>query len=237
MQRGSDMIDTGFDFRSDAGGRDPDKFSPTLRQYHRALWSRALPGGAVFDLDVTTPGEYLHHRSALGEFFLSSDSVIPTFATYAQAKPVIDQLSEDEREDFLRIGYTIGGMMIFPSNRIDGKVTINAARGMNGSIADRMDLTLECIRRHFTGEPSPLGDVLTRYANFFALFEDFRGYVDYFLLQDLLADDGAAVEFFMPFRNFAPPAVPQDLDAYREYRRRSIKFIEARNHRVELLAL
>lgn len=61
--------------------------------------------------------------------------------------------------------------------------------------------------------------------------------MDFFLLQDLLTDDGAAVEFFMPFRCFAPPAVPPDLDAYREYRSRTTEFIEARNERVEHLAL
>ena len=50
--------------------------------------------------------------------------------------------------------------MVFPGNRIDGKYTINVARGLNKKIADRMDLTLECIRRHYLGEDSPLRDVL-----------------------------------------------------------------------------
>lgn len=70
------MIDTAFDFRSDARGRDPDTHSPTLRDYHRLLWSKSLPGGAAFNLSDASPGAYLHHRSDLGEFFLSSDSVI-----------------------------------------------------------------------------------------------------------------------------------------------------------------
>ena len=39
--------------------------------------------------------------------------------------PIIDQIPEVEREEFMRIGYTIGGMMVFPANRIDGKMTIN----------------------------------------------------------------------------------------------------------------
>ena len=30
-------------------------------------------------------GVYLHHRSELGEFFLSSDSVIPTFTRWGLA--------------------------------------------------------------------------------------------------------------------------------------------------------
>ena len=231
------MIDTSFDFRSDAGGGDPDKTSQTLRRYHQALWSKPLPRGAAFDLDVTTSGEYLHHLSALGEFFLSSDSVIPTYYSHGKAKPAVDQLSEEEKEQFLRIGYTIGGMMIVPSNKVDGKQTINGARGFHPRIADRMDLTLECIRRHYLGEPNPLGNVLTRCSNFFALFQDFDGYVDFFLLQDLVADGAEEVRFFLPFSDFALPAVPRDLGAYKEYRRRSIEFINARNRRVERMSL
>jgi hypothetical protein len=38
-------IDIAFDFRSDAGGKDPDVYSPTLRAYHKLLWSKSLPSG------------------------------------------------------------------------------------------------------------------------------------------------------------------------------------------------
>ena len=82
--------------------------------------------------------------------------------------------------------------------------------------------------------PAP---TLLRYANFFALFGDFRGFVD-FLLDDLVANDGS-VKFFMPFDDFrAEPggsAIPKDVDTYRSFRRRSIEFIESRNHRIEHL--
>jgi hypothetical protein len=125
-------------------------------------------------------------------------------------------------------------MMIWPANRINGKPTINGARGLNRKIADRFDLTLECIRRHYLREDSPLAQVLARYDDFFALFGNFRGFVDFFLLDDLVAAD-SSVKFLMPFENFGPPgsAVPKDLDTYREFRRCSIEFITARNHRIE----
>lgn len=123
-------------------------------------------------------------------------------------------------------------MMIFPGNKIDGRMTINGARGFTRKIADRMDLTLECIRRQYLGEDSPLGDTLRRYGDFFALFGDFRGYAEFFLLQDLVTDDDDAVKFFMPFDDFGRSSVPTDIDAYREYRRLSILFIEARNRRI-----
>ena len=67
-------------------------------------------------------------------------------------------------------------------------MTINGARGCNRKIGDRFDLTLECIRRHYQREESPLSRTLSSYREFFELFGDFRGYVEFFLLQDLVAE-------------------------------------------------
>lgn len=232
------LIDTSFDFRKDTPfGKDPDERSPTLRRYHKLLWSKDLPNGAHFELDDARPNAYLYHHSALGEFWLASDSVIPTFTRWTKAQRIIELLPPDEIHEFMAIGYTIGGMMIFPGNRIDGKQTINGARGFNHKIADRFDLTLECIRRHYLGEPSPLGDTLDRYREFFALFENFDGYVDFFLLQDLLTEGRSGVKFFMRFDDFKTPAVPQDGETYAEYKRLSIEFIRARNRRIENRAI
>jgi hypothetical protein len=50
-----------------------------------------------------------------------------------------------------------------------------------------------------------------------------------------MAADGAAVRFFMPFDDFKPPAMPGDVEPYREFRRLSIEFIEARNRRIDAL--
>jgi hypothetical protein len=113
--------------------------------------------------------------------------------------------------------YTIGGTMVFPGNRIDGNQTINGARGFNRKIAERFDLTLECIRRHYLVQRSPLGETLARYRDFFVLFEDFRGYVEFFMLQDLVTEDCSAVKFFIPFHDFTYSSVRRDGDTYREY--------------------
>jgi len=231
------LLDTTFDFRTDAKGKDPDTHSPTLRRYHKALWSKPLPSGRTFDLDTTTRGAYLHHRSEIGEFWLSSDSVIPTFSRWISLKPIVEQFPAEEIEAFRAIGYTIGGMMIFPGNVVARKLTINGARGFLRRISDRMDLTLECIRRHYLGQASPLESTLARYADFLELFGDITGYVDFFLLQDLVTDDGTAVRFFMPFDDFTTSSVPQDVDVYLAYRRSSIEFVEARNRRIDRLEL
>ena len=226
-------IDTTFDFRSDTPpGKDPDAYSPTLRGYHRLLWSKPLPCGVQFELVDTTPHVYLHHKSEMGEFWLASDAVVPSFTRELKIAYIIEQIPEEELAYFQRIGYTIGGMMIFPANRIGRKMTINGARGFHPRIKDRFDLTIECIRRHYIGENSPLGVTLERYADFFGLFQNFRGFVEFFLLQDLVRDDFAAVKFFAPFDGFRASPLPSTIEAYKEYMELAVKFIQARNSRI-----
>ncbi|MGB4545445.1 MAG: hypothetical protein WBI25_12835, partial [Smithellaceae bacterium] len=54
------MIDISFNMHSDANGGDPDVSSPTLRAYHKFLWSKPLPSGDLFDLRDDEPGYYLN---------------------------------------------------------------------------------------------------------------------------------------------------------------------------------
>ncbi|HTX68407.1 MAG TPA: hypothetical protein VMH50_04595 [Thermoleophilia bacterium] len=224
-----EQIDVSFDFRTDTPPKkDPDVYSKTLRDYHKLLWSKRLPCGEVLDLDDGARGHYLLHRSdERGDFSLSSDAVVASF----RYVPMVQKEAEELRE-FLYLGYTMGGMMLWPGNKIDGKMTINGARGFNRKIRDRFDLTLECIRRYYLSESSPLSDDFARYAGFFELFVDFRGFVEFFLLQDAVTVDFEAVIFSAPFDDFATSPVPRDMDEYREYRQRAITFIEARNRRI-----
>lgn len=225
------QIDTSFDFRTDASGPDPDSSSPTLKRYHRLLWSKALPSGRPFNLDGK-----LEHRSEIGDFFLSSDSFVRTFTTWQRMRHITDLLSEEENEAFRTLCYAIGGMIVFPRNRIDGKPTINQERGTNDNISDRADLTIECIRRFYSNETSPIINVIQRYGNFFELFETFSGYVDFFLLQDLVSLDYLKVRFFTDFDDFKTPSTPKDIHTYRDYRQNSIEFVEARNRRIDRYA-
>lgn len=229
------MIDTTFDFRTDATTDDPDRSSPTLRRYHQLLWSKKLPGGQHFHLDTTTPEEYLHHKSGLGEFFLSSDSVIATYEYQRSTRELIRHVPAEDVDAFVAIGYTIGGMMVFPSNKVNGEWTINMARGMKRAIADRIDLTLECIRRFYVDDTdTPLGGTLSLYREFFALFGDFGGYVDFFLLQDLVTQSRDQVRFLLPFYGFiGSPGIPADVNAYSRYRMASTQFVNARNARID----
>ena len=212
------IIDVTFDFRDDTReGGDPDALSPTLRRYHRLLWSKALPSGHKFDLDDARPKKYLHHQSAIGEFWLSSDSVVPSFRKLPSISVLIPQLPRGMFDRYMHLGYTIGGMMLFPSNMVDRRMTINGARGCHPRIKDRFDLTVECIRRHYYSEVSPLSAVLGRYSDYFALFGSFEGYVDFFLLQDIVSADYSTIVWHAPFTGFDASPVPSGLDAYLQY--------------------
>lgn len=210
--------------------------SPTLRQYHKTLWSKALPSGRLFELSDNVPGAYLAHHSDLGHFILASDGIVATYTRWVSMKPITEQFREKENEAFRAAGYTIGGFLLFPGNRIDRRNTINGARGFNRKIADRVDLTLECIRRHYGGLDSPLAETLERYSDFFELFGDFPGYVAFWLLQDLVDESCSAVRFFTPFEGFLGSPVPRDVKTYAEYRRRSIEFVHALNQRIATAA-
>lgn len=43
-------IDIKFNVYTDANGGDPDSTSPTLRSYHKMLWSKKLSNGETFEL-------------------------------------------------------------------------------------------------------------------------------------------------------------------------------------------
>ena len=225
------MININFDFQDEAGGRDSDKFSPTLQEYHRRLWSKALPNGVMFNLSKVSVNR-LYHNSELGEFTLSSDRAVATFAKWKSKEQLIAQIPAEELKSFVTLTDTIGGIVIWPSVQIDHLPTINAARGMNRKIADRLDLTIECIRRYYLGKESPLYATLLRYKAFFDLFEDFKGYIDFFLLQDAVSEDCSTVKIAVPFDNFESSPVPKDLDEYRQYMEVTAQFVNTRNARI-----
>ena len=227
------MIDINFKFYSDTPhGRDPDQHSETLRRYHALLWSKPLPDGSRFMLSTATRGAYLHHSSQRGEFHLASDAIGHTYRHSKLVASVISQVPENELDDFFAHCSTIGAYTIFPGRMVNRKPTINAARGLHPKVGDRFDLTLECIRRHYAGGVSPLSDVLMRYRDFFNLFGSFKGYVEFFLFQDLVQGDGRAINFFLPHTDFGHSPYPGNLGTYRAYRNAVMAFVAARNARI-----
>ena len=226
------LIDIHFDVFSDTPkDKDPDSYSATLRKYHQILWSKPLPNGIRFDLDRDT-ARLLHHKSELGEFFLSSDAIGHTYKNVKKMAHIVNQITPDEMDSFFSLCSTIGAFIMFPSKKIDNKMTINGARGINHKIQDRFDLTLECIRSFYLKEKSPLSDTLERYSQFFNLFDNFKGYVDFFLLQDLVEENYSAIKFWHPFNGFDYSPLPKNIEEYQAYKINVIDFLTARNQRI-----
>ncbi len=230
---GQMIVDTAFNFYSDANGGDPDSTSPTLRKYHKRLWSKPLPNGLVFELADNRPGAYLHHHSQAGEFFLGSDAITHSYKNQKQKRWLTKQIATEVEELFDK-GSTIGGYIIFP-NKMRGGKTINQARGITNIIDDRFDLTLECIRRFYLNKKSPLYDTLRRYKTFFDLFGTFDGYVRFFLLDDLIHGDNK-IKFFLPFDGFKTCPGFSGVDDYLLYKQGVMTFIDSRNERIRTYA-
>lgn len=238
-------LDTTFDFTMDtpgywdhfwennrglgAGGNDPDAMSKTLQQYHKILWSRPLPNGEKMELVAGSGYTYLTWNG----FRFGSDSIIASFR-YHKYRHMI-QLLEKElpdykayMENFLHKTYTIGGMIIFPK-RVGG---INQARGCNPLIRDRWDLTLECIRRHYANEASPLSEVLEKDRRFFDLFGSFEGYVDFFFLQDCVDSNYQSAKMWLDNDVFTEDPLPKTVDAYLKWMNCQLEFVQKRNSRI-----
>ncbi len=226
-------IDTSFDFRNDSNGKDPDAHSPTLRKYHRLLWTKQLPIGEYLELEEEDSN--LVYRFNMQTLKFGSDSISNSYIGTRKVAHLTNEVLTSEFEEFREKGSTIGGYTIFPSERVGGKMTINGARGFNAKIGDRFDLTLECIRLHYQRRENPLDGTFKTPVNsfFFSLFKDFKGYVDFFLLQDLVDNQYEKVNFFTQIEKpFEKSPIPETAVEYREYKRATLEFVRRRNHRI-----
>jgi hypothetical protein len=226
-------IDISFDFRTDSNGKDPDSYSPTLRKYHRLLWSKQLPVGEYLELEEENSN--LVYRFNMQTMKFGSDSISNSYIGTKKIAHLANKVSPSEFEEFRDKGSTIGGYIIFPSERVGGKMTINGARGFNAKIGDRFDLTLECIRLHYQRCENPLEGTFNTPLNkfFFSLFRDFKGYVDFFLLQDLTDTQYEKVSFFTQMEKpFINSPIPETATQYREYKTATLEFVRRRNQRI-----
>lgn len=223
------IIDIDFDFRQDSECGDPDTDSKKLYEAHKLLWSKELPIGKIFDLEIKVDsyGRFLIRNNMCMN--LSSDRMCPHFDGKYNHK-FDGWLSDLEKEELKHKVRTIGGHIIFPAHKKNG-FTINQARGVSRIICDRFDLTLECIKRFYIDEVSPLSNTLTNYKDFFDLFIDFKAYVDFFHLHDFI-DQTENVQFSLPFDNFNRPPLPQTIDEYKQYKEHTIDLIKKRNKRI-----
>jgi hypothetical protein len=219
---------------ADAGGRDPDSYSLQLATYHQQLWSKETPSGEKFQLKIVGRKKFrlvYQDKETIRSF--TSDSIIHTMSRWTRMKPIVESIESSKINNFFALANTIGGYIIFPSQRVNRKPTINGIRGLHPKIRDRFDLTLECIRLFYEEQPSPLYEHLKRYRWFFEYFVDFKGYITFFFLQDLL-DDYQQIKFWLPFESFDEYVViPRNKEEYVHYMKNLIDFVEKRNRRIE----
>ena len=236
-------IDVTFDFTTDTPNYwecfyarenrpDPDAMSPTMRNYQQMLYSKILPNGEILELKQDNSNkQYLYWK----DFCFGSDSIINMYIHHKTLQTLINDVKREIPdfdkfyEEYLRKSYTIGGEIIFPKRERG----INQSRGCNSKIHDRFDLTLECIRRYYNNEQSPLYNVLKEDEKFFNLFSDFKGYVDFFYLNDLVTDDYKSVKFFLDFDDFKGNPRPQTVEEWNTLYDKQMKFLSKRNNRID----
>ncbi len=219
-------------FKSGSSSPDPDVWSPKMREYQQLLYSRELPNGEFFDLRIGDNPEYnyLYWKN----FRFGSDSITNMYVHHKSLQWLIDDVRKisnfDELyEKYIRKSYTIGGEIIFPKRTW----SINRMRGINSKIKDRFDLTLECIRLYYNNERSPLYETLKEDVNFFELFVDFKGYVDFFYLNDLVSEDYKSINFYLDFDNFNRNPRPQTVEECNTLYKKQMEFLNKRNLRID----
>lgn len=229
-------IDVAFCFYSDLKYvTDADRDSYILQDWHQLLWSKDLPSGDKLQW-VADPGEYLTCLGPYGPVRVSSDTIATTHSRYSVVSRWWTDLGREVQDRYEHAFYTIGGFIIFPVHTD----SLNQLRGWDSKIADRFDLTLECIRQHYLGAiGNPLSAVLEVDAGYFRLFGEglsgFAAYVDFFHLQDLVGDN--TINWLDDFAgnqwNFGAPPLPQSPSAYRRYLDNVAVFVSARNRRIQ----
>jgi hypothetical protein len=74
--------------------------------------------------------------------------------------------------------------------------------------------------------------LLNAHADFFALFDGFAAFMEFFRLQELVTPGFDEVRFYVPRDNFERSGTPPTKEEYVTYRERALEFIAARNGRM-----
>lgn len=130
----------------------------------------------------------------------STDYIGPSRATGKKL-----DISTNITGQILKIGRTIGGHIFWPCHKIDGKNTINCAKGCcirANNITDRIDYTLAELRNFLSNKDDckyryseGLFEAFKRYEEWFRIFgdrgniESFKNFIDFMFLDDFVDKD------------------------------------------------
>lgn len=222
--------------------RDIDTYSRKLHQYHYCLWKKELPYNKGFFGIEKSKSKNGPFKFIFNDVIYTSDTIFHTFRKFKRKSiqtliNTIKAKNPSYIENFHQSGITIASYIVFPGQKRNGKQTINQSRGFNSQLNDRFDLALECIRLFYLGKyDTPLGETLLVYKDFFELFTNFKGYIDFFLLNDLVTQDYQSIQFWLPFESFdINSSLPKNEKEYELYRSNLINFVTKRNQRIQQL--
>lgn len=215
---------------------DPDGDPYLISSVRELFNAREIGDGTRFDLD----GQLVHDGIRY-----SCDSITASYRFHTKFKLLDDLKGDPDFEkrvrDFIWNTYTIGGETLFPVNfckddpRYTGRNTsINQGRGGHKNVEDRLDITLECIRRFYSDRndhsyPMEYTFHLGPQVEFFDIFGDFDTFVSFFFLDDLVED--GKVRLFIPWDGKHP--FPKSVDEYYIFLDEQEEFVRSRNERIE----
>ena len=79
-----------------------------------------------------------------------------------------------------------------------------------------------------------MSQTLKKNKDFFDLFVDFKGYVDFFYLQDCVSSDYRSVHFWLGDGDLSKNPMPQSVGEYLQWMEKQLEFVEKRNERIEV---
>lgn len=176
---------------------DPDSKSSDLYEYHHKLWNREPMQGL----------KKMKKKLKFGDITLSADNFGALYRNkYKQLKKI--EGMEQAQKSKPQLKYLIGGSLIFP--RLKGG--INPSRGINKSVRDRVDITLEYIRLFYEKPDYKSENQLWKSLNnpinkkFFSLFRQgksgFKNYINFFFLNDFVTNDYKVKNLFSSPKDF-----------------------------------
>ncbi len=206
---------------------DPCDDSLFLKKSIRKMFSRPLPNGQTMELEETSSG------FRWNDFRFGIDTVVPSFFStrnrnLSKAYALSETDFRDSVSEYIRETDLLGAYTIYP---VHANSLIQCIYS-NNRIRGRWDFVLECVRRHYSGEDSPLYDCMRRDRLFYDLFVDFNGFIDFFYLNDFINSDGT-VKMLLQTELFEMNPVPRNWDEYKKWFGTNIELVKKRNSRME----